>query len=89
MEFTDISNKLPLRFLRYEYGFNETFCVERGYGDVIDLAGVQFFEFTENFKKEYDGVWYKPESGELPSLLEDMPDLKYFECAKNKFIVTY
>lgn len=88
LELTDISNKVPLSYLKAEFKFNPKHPPVVTLGEVVDIAGKKFFAFDYDFAyKHRRKTWY-------PMTKSEFACGKYSDCltldvARNHLIVMY
>ena len=88
LDLTDISNKVPLSYLKAEYHFNPKHPPVVALGEVVEIAGKKFFEFDYDFAfKHRRKTWYPMTKSEYSS--GRYSDCLTLDVARNHLIVLY
>lgn len=89
--FTDMSDKLPVTWVKDEYEVTERELLKSGiiYG-VVTVAGKKFFHFKPDFvKKMYRKIGYILDEAETMECHKNGDILGYIKLSKNKYFTWY
>jgi len=90
-EFTSMHNKLPIRYVKTEYGVSEKQIINSGIvtGE-IQVANKDFYTFDEDFVKKVQGhMIYMLNETETFKCMRENSILGYVKISNNKFITWY
>lgn len=81
-ELTDFSDKLPLNYLKTEFGFDEKFAKKTGLGTRVKIAGKNFIQFNPDFaSSQKRKVWVRVTDEELKECEDEGTPLDTFNVA--------
>lgn len=88
LQLTDISNKVPLSYLKAEYYFNLRHPPVLKLGEIVEIAGKKFFAFDTDFAyKNRRKTWYPMTKVEYAN--GNYSDCLSLDVARNHLIVLY
>jgi len=90
-KFTDMSNKLPCRYVSEEYNATERELTNAGIiTGKVTVCGKKFYEFTDEFVETVKGkLTYTLDKAELGYCLMHNQIIGYVQLSKNKYLTWY